>query len=187
MRQPRGVVKKMQKTHFFWLTGSFSTLSTRTPWVMIFKRGHFEGDRHAFWIFQFCKNSWCASAMACITDESNRLQHWQQISTIHGLTWTPYFLVVCCYAVVFVCICVFGFFFGAGCLGHDFLEGLRPRSISGRHSVDGPFHWCKVDRRFLLKTWRCLRGQGNPNGYQKNFYITKKGGTANQNKKWQNR
>ena len=38
------------------------------------------------------------------------------------------------YLYVFVCICVFCVFFGAGCLGKGFQEGLRPRSIPGRHS-----------------------------------------------------
>ena len=46
------------------------------------------------------------------------------------LTWTPYFLEI------YFCICFFGVFFVfvvVGCLGHDFLDGLRPL---GRHSLD---------------------------------------------------
>ena len=40
------------------------------------------------------------------------------------LTWTPYFLEV------HFCICVFLYLF-VGCLGHDFLDGLRPPCILG--------------------------------------------------------
>ena len=52
------------------------------------------------------------------------------------LTWSPYFLEV------YFCICFFCVFFVfvvVGCLGHDFLDGLRPPCILGRHSLDVPF------------------------------------------------
>ena len=33
----------------------------------------------------------------------------------------------------------FLYLFVIGCLGHDFLDGLRPPCILGRHSLDVPF------------------------------------------------
>ena len=35
--------------------------------------------------------------------------------------------------------CVCFVFVVVGCLGHDFLDGLRPPCILGRHSLDLPF------------------------------------------------
>ena len=44
-------------------------------------------------------------------------------------------------ALFFVCFFVYVFVFVVvGCLGHDFLDGLRPPCILGRHSLDVPFH-----------------------------------------------
>ena len=51
------------------------------------------------------------------------------------LTWTPYFLEV----YFCICFCVSFVFVVVGCLGHDFLDGLRPPCILGRHSLDVPF------------------------------------------------
>jgi hypothetical protein len=55
------------------------------------------------------------------------------LGTSTWLTWTPYFLELC------FCICsflYFLYFFVVGCLGHDFLDGLRPPCTLGRHSLD---------------------------------------------------
>ena len=41
--------------------------------------------------------------------------------------------------LVYLFFCVFFVFVVVGCLGHDFLDGLRPPCILGRHSLDVPF------------------------------------------------
>ena len=60
---------------------------------------------------------------------------WVRLLMSTWLTWTPYFLEV--YFCIF--LCVFFVFVVVGCLGHDFLDGLRPPCILGRHSLDVPF------------------------------------------------
>ena len=41
--------------------------------------------------------------------------------------------------LLYLFFCVFFVFVVVGCLGHDFLDGLRPPCILGRHSLDVPF------------------------------------------------
>jgi hypothetical protein len=67
--------------------------------------------------------------------------HWVVLYwlTSTWLTRTPYFSEFCFCIGIFVFLCMFCIVFVVGCLGHDFLDGLRPPWSLGWHSLDVPF------------------------------------------------
>ena len=77
------------KRNGFAKTGGFSPWLTRTPHFLQRLPGSWffigrilKGNRQALQLFAICKSYCCAPAIGYITEESSKLQHWQQISTV---------------------------------------------------------------------------------------------------------
>ena len=136
----------------------------RLPGSGFFREGILRGNRQADWIFAIGKTAVVrrplfASQMSqagCNNDNnfhafSNKdsfltSNHLSTLGSfilvdIHmAKTDSLFFRVLLLYLYFFgIFLCMFLYFFVVGCLGHDFLDGLRPPWSLGWHSLDVPF------------------------------------------------